>query len=78
MASEVGKVAIADVDIAEVYEQITDRIELENAVTGMVGATARRIVVTIFELMRLRRERRLPVYPARVVQGVLWLLVKNH
>lgn len=79
MATEVGKaIAPADVELSEVYEQITTRIEIENALNGTVGSTARRTVVAIFDIMRLRREKRLPFYPASVIQAVVWLVVRDH
>jgi hypothetical protein len=78
VVSERKGLAVADVEIAEVYEQVIERIEIENALNGTVGSTARRIVVTIFEILRARRRNALPPYPERVVQGVVWLLVRSH
>jgi hypothetical protein len=67
-----------EVGIEDLYDQVLTRIEIQNAVSGRRGSTARRIVAEIFELMRLRRRNGLPPYRESAIRGVVWLLVRNH
>lgn len=77
MASEVGKGA-AEIGVGELYDQVIQRIELENALSGGRGATARRIFNALFDLVRVRLRKGLPPYPDHVVRDVAWILVRNH
>lgn len=69
-------IRIADVSVDEVYLQVVERLEIQDALAGTnYGITAARVVRALWDIMRERRRKRLPMYSAQVVQGAVFLLV---